>query len=123
MNAGRPLLLEGGLDWKAMGLSPRDMDFLEARNGAARDIALALGVPPMLIGIPGDNTYANYRGGKPRFIGSPCCRSSTARRHGSAAGYRRFSAPGCGWNRILTGSPVLPVSGTLCGQGSAQRRF
>jgi HK97 family phage portal protein len=61
MNAGRPLLLEGGLDWKAMGLSPRDMDFLEARNGAARDIALSLGVPPMLIGIPGDNTYANYQ--------------------------------------------------------------
>jgi HK97 family phage portal protein len=58
--AGRPMLLEGGLDWKAMGLSPKDMDFLEARNGAARDIALALGVPPMLLGIPGDNTYANY---------------------------------------------------------------
>lgn len=58
--AGRPLLLEGGLDWKAMGLSPKDMDFLEARNGAARDIALAFGVPPMLLGIPGDNTYANY---------------------------------------------------------------
>ncbi len=36
------------------------MDFAEAKNGAARDIALAFGVPPMLIGIPGDNTYANY---------------------------------------------------------------
>lgn len=59
--AGRPLLLEGGLDWKAMSLSPRDMDFMEARNGAARDIALALGVLPMLLGIPGDNTYANYQ--------------------------------------------------------------
>lgn len=59
--AGRPLLLEGGLDWKAMSFSPRDMDFMEARNGAARDIALALGVPPMLLGIPGDNTYANYQ--------------------------------------------------------------
>ncbi|RWX76018.1 phage portal protein [Neorhizobium lilium] len=61
VNAGRPLLLEGGLDWKAMALSPKDMDFAEARNGAARDIALGLGVPPMLIGIPGDNTYANYQ--------------------------------------------------------------
>ncbi len=61
VNAGRPLLLEGGLDWKAMGLSPKDMDFMEARNGAARDIALAFGVPPMLVGIPGDNTYANYQ--------------------------------------------------------------
>lgn len=59
--AGRPLLLEGGLDWKAMSLTPRDMDFMEAKNGAARDIALALGVPPMLLGIPGDNTYANYQ--------------------------------------------------------------
>ena len=61
VNAGRPLLLEGGLDWKSMGLSPKDMDFMEAKNGAARDIALGLGVPPMLIGIPGDNTYANYQ--------------------------------------------------------------
>ena len=59
--AGRPMLLEGGLDWKAMGLSPREMDFVEAKNGAARDIALAFGVPPMLIGIPGDATYGNYQ--------------------------------------------------------------
>ncbi len=60
-NAGRPLLLEGGLDWKAMSLSPKDMDFLEARNMAAREIALAFGVPPMLLGIPGDNTYSNLQ--------------------------------------------------------------
>lgn len=59
--AGRPMLLEGGLDWKAMGLTPKDMDFIEARNAAARDISLAFGVPPMLLGIPGDNTYANYK--------------------------------------------------------------
>ena len=59
--AGRPMLLEGGLDWKAMGFSPKDMDFIEAKNSAARDIALAFGVPPMLLGIPGDNTYANYK--------------------------------------------------------------
>ncbi len=60
-NAGRPLLLEGGLDWKAMSLSPKDMDFMEAKHTAAREIALAFGVPPMLLGIPGDNTYANYQ--------------------------------------------------------------
>jgi HK97 family phage portal protein len=60
-NAGRPLLLEGGLDWRSMGFSPRDMDFIEAKREAAREIALAFGVPPMLIGIPGDNTYSNYQ--------------------------------------------------------------
>jgi HK97 family phage portal protein len=61
VNAGRPLLLEGGLDWKAMSLSPKDMDFLEAKHTAAREIALAFGVPPMLLAIPGDNTYSNYQ--------------------------------------------------------------
>lgn len=59
-NAGRPLLLEGGLDWKPLGLSPKDMDFEAARANAAREIALAVGVPPMLLGLPGDNTFANY---------------------------------------------------------------
>jgi len=60
-NAGRPLVLEGGLDWKAMSLTPKDMDFMEAKHAAAREIALAFGVPPMLLGIPGDNTFANYQ--------------------------------------------------------------
>lgn len=67
-NAGRPMVLEGGLDWKQMGFSPKDMDFMEARNGAARDIALALGVPPMLLGIPGDNTYSNYQEANRAFL-------------------------------------------------------
>ena len=58
-NAGRPMVLDGGIDWKAIAMSPREMDFIEARHAAARDIALAFGVPPMLLGIPGDNTYAN----------------------------------------------------------------
>lgn len=61
VNAGRPLLLEGGLDWKALSMSPRDMDFNEAKAGAAREIALAFGVPPLLLGLPGDNTFKNYQ--------------------------------------------------------------
>ncbi|MEM0899588.1 MAG: phage portal protein [Pseudomonadota bacterium] len=61
INAGKPMVLEGGLDWKAMALTPKDMDFIEAKNTASREIALAFGVPPMLLGIPGDNTYSNYQ--------------------------------------------------------------
>ena len=60
-NAGRPMLLEGGLDWKPMGFSPSDMEFRKTKEAAAREIALAFGVPPMLLGIPGDATYANYQ--------------------------------------------------------------
>ena len=60
-NAGRPMVLEGGLDWKPMSMSPADMDFIAGKHAAAREIALAFGVPPQLLGIPGDATYANYR--------------------------------------------------------------
>jgi HK97 family phage portal protein len=60
-NAGRPLLLEGGLKWQALSMTPADMDFVALKEGAARDIALAFGVPPVLVGLPGDATYANAR--------------------------------------------------------------
>jgi HK97 family phage portal protein len=60
-NAGRPMVLEGGLDWKSMSYAPADLDFANSRDAAAREIALAFGIPPMLMGIPGDNTFSNYR--------------------------------------------------------------
>src|SRR3546814_7521197 len=55
------MLLEGGLKWQAMSMTPADMDFVGLKAAAAREIALAFGVPPMLMGLPGDNAYANYR--------------------------------------------------------------
>ena len=60
-NSGKPMILEGGLEWREMSLSPKDMDFLDCKHSAARDIALAFGVPPQLLGIPGDNTYSNLK--------------------------------------------------------------
>ncbi len=60
--------MQGGrCSWKAGSngrrcrFSPADMDFINAKHVSAREIALAFGVPPMLLGIPGDNTYANYQ--------------------------------------------------------------
>ena len=58
--AGRPMLLEGGLDWKPMGMTPDDMTLNDTKDSVARDISLAFGVPPLLLNIPGDNTYSNY---------------------------------------------------------------
>jgi HK97 family phage portal protein len=60
-NAGRPMLLEGGLEWQQMGLSPSDMGIIETKFSSARDVALVFGVPPQLLGIPGDSTYSNYK--------------------------------------------------------------
>ena len=73
-NAGRPLLLEGGLDWKAMSLSPKDMDFMEAKHSAAREIALAFGVPPMLLAIHAGRSCQR------RSPSEPCATFSSARR-------------------------------------------
>ena len=58
-NAGRPLLLEGDFDWKEMGLSPKDMDFINLKHMSATDIALCFGVPSQLVGVPDSQTYSN----------------------------------------------------------------
>lgn len=66
-NAGRPLILEGGLDWKEIGLSPADMDWLEGLKLSAREIAIAFGVPPELIGDTANKTYSNYKEARQAF--------------------------------------------------------
>ena len=58
-NAGRPLLLEGDFDWREMGLSPKDMDFINLKHMSATDIALCFGVPSQLVGVPDSQTYSN----------------------------------------------------------------
>ena len=60
-NAGRPLLLEGGLEWQQMSMSPAEMDWLNGKNVNAREVAMIYGVPPQILAIPGDNTYSNYQ--------------------------------------------------------------
>jgi HK97 family phage portal protein len=62
--AGRPLLLEGGMEWLQMSQSAKDMDHERSMDKSAREIALVYGVPPMLLGIQGDNTYSNYEQAK-----------------------------------------------------------
>lgn len=115
-NAGRPLVLDGGLDWRPISLSPRDMDFLEAKHASACEIALAFGVPPMLLGIPGDNTYRTIR--KPTGCSGvrACCRSRRA-----LAARQRI---GCRQSLAKT-SCSLPIRGDAMGtpqQGAVSQR-
>lgn len=56
--AGFPMLLDGGLEWKEMGLSPKDMDWLESRKMSKSDVAMGYGVPSELIGLK-ESTFAN----------------------------------------------------------------
>ena len=66
-NAGRPIILEGGMTWQEMSLSPQDMDYINSKHTSARDISLALGCPPQLLGIPGDSTFNNMSEAKVAF--------------------------------------------------------
>lgn len=106
-NAGRPMLLEGGLDWKPMGFSPSDMEFQKTKEAAAREIALAFGVPPMLLGLPGDATYANYAEANRAFY-----RLTVLPLVGKVAGALSQWLPGMGGARLkpdLDGVPALAL--------------
>jgi HK97 family phage portal protein len=59
-NAGRPMLLEGGLNWKSISLSPKDMDWVNSKEVSAIDLCVAIGVPPEIMGL-GEKTYANQK--------------------------------------------------------------
>lgn len=65
-NAGRPMLLEGGLEWKQISMSPKDMEFLKNKEVTAIDIAEAFGVPPEMLGL-GQKTYSNYNEARMSF--------------------------------------------------------
>jgi HK97 family phage portal protein len=50
MNAGRPLILEGGSTWAQLGINPEDAQMLESRSFSVEDICRFFGVPPFMIG-------------------------------------------------------------------------
>jgi HK97 family phage portal protein len=59
-NAGKTFILEGVNKVSPYSWKPKEMDFLKSRIETARNICMGLGVPPMLIGIPGESTFANF---------------------------------------------------------------
>ncbi|MDX1127458.1 phage portal protein [Sinorhizobium medicae] len=50
MNAGRPLILEGGTKWEQLTISPEDAQMLESRGFSVEEICRFFGVPPFMIG-------------------------------------------------------------------------
>jgi HK97 family phage portal protein len=50
VNAGRPMILEGGLDIKELTMPMEDMQLLETRRFQVEEVARAFNVPPFMIG-------------------------------------------------------------------------
>ena len=67
--AGDSLILESesGIEVKPYGWTPMDLDYIEGGRELARKICNGYKVPPQLIGIPGDNKYANYQEARLHF--------------------------------------------------------
>lgn len=66
-NAGKAHLLEGGLKWQQMGLSPKDVDFINSRKMSREELCAIYGVPPQIVGIQDHSTYANYSEARQAF--------------------------------------------------------
>lgn len=50
LNAGKPLLLEGGLSWEQLKISPEDAQMLQSRGFSIEEICRYFGVPPIMVG-------------------------------------------------------------------------
>jgi HK97 family phage portal protein len=56
MNAGRPMVAEGGSEYQQLSISPEDAQMLETRQFSIEEICRYFGVPPVMIGHAGAST-------------------------------------------------------------------
>jgi len=66
-NAGKIAILEGGLRWQEMGLSPQEMSWEKTIKMSTREICAVFHVPPELIGDHEHATYSNYKEARKAF--------------------------------------------------------
>lgn len=62
MNAGRPMILDDGMQWQQLSINPEDAQMLESRKYSGEEICRIFGVPPAMVGY-GDKA-SNWGTGK-----------------------------------------------------------
>lgn len=62
LNAGRPMLLDRGVSWEQLTISPEDAQMLDTRKYGGQEICRIFGVPPAMVGY-GDKA-SNWGTGK-----------------------------------------------------------
>ena len=50
INAGRPMLLDRGMDWVQLSISPEDAQMLQSRAFSVEEVCRFFGVPPFMVG-------------------------------------------------------------------------
>ena len=57
--AGKMLILDNGLSWENMSISPEDAELLDSRKFSTEEIARIYGCPPPLVGIWDNSSFTN----------------------------------------------------------------
>lgn len=65
-NARRIIQTSNKIDWQQIGFTPHELDFIESRKEGFREIAIAMGVPFILLGLEG-STFNNIAEAKKTF--------------------------------------------------------
>lgn len=58
---GKPFVISGDWDFKELGQTNKDLDFIAGNEAMSRSICHAFGIDPVLLSLPGDSTYNNKR--------------------------------------------------------------
>jgi HK97 family phage portal protein len=58
-NAARTLILEQGIKWKQISVSPEDAEFLASRRFTVEELCRIFGVPPVIAGDLSHGTFTN----------------------------------------------------------------
>ena len=66
-NAGKILMLEGGLTYHEMGMNVKEMDYTKGRTLTAAEVANIYGIPHQLLNIQGSQTFRNYEQARVAF--------------------------------------------------------
>ena len=64
---GQVLILQGGLKYERFSMTAEDMGFVNATKMSAREISIAFGVPPEILGDSTNKTYNNYTQARKAF--------------------------------------------------------
>lgn len=66
-NAGKMMVMEGGMHWEQMGMTAVEMDWIEGLKLSAKEICIALETPPEMAGDSANKTYSNYQEARKAF--------------------------------------------------------
>jgi HK97 family phage portal protein len=60
LNAGKPMLGEGGMEWQSFGLAPGEMDWADGLTLSAEQICECFSVPPEIVGVNRSKKFNSY---------------------------------------------------------------